>query len=209
MSTYPWPSREEWAAKAEYAVRTFCTPHERLDQAFPGAHWPTLAEDTEMEELATTAAKTVRPLLTAEIGRLRELLSDRPAKGRARADWFCGLEGKPWKDACNLAGLEGIRATLARAVRDEHWGTIASELGRVYDNYPDITLPADVVAAVDRLRAIGFAINRRINEMAERLVDEAVGAEVAKRATDEGWAKELERRARIDGGPMVTVHRPA
>lgn len=206
MSAYPWLSREEWAAKAEYSVRTFCTPDERLEQAFPGAHWPTLAEDTEMEELATSAAKTVRPLLTAEIQRLKGLLPDRPPKSRARADWFCGLEGKPWKDACNLAGVEGIRASLARAVRDEHWGTITWELGRLYDNYPDITLPPDVVAAVDRLRAIGLAVNARRTKEADRLVEEAVAAEVAKRATDEGWAKELGRRARIDDGPLVAIH---
>lgn len=206
MSAYAWPSREEWAARAEYSVRTACLPHERLERAFPGTHWPTLAEDTEMEELARAAVKTVRPLLTAEITRLKGLLPDRPPKGRARADWFIGLEGKLWKDACNLAGVEGIRATIARAVRDEHRGTITSELMRVHDNYPDMILPADVVATVDRLRAIGFAINRRRDEMADRLVNEAVAAEVAKRATDEEWAKELERRARIDS-PRVTVHR--
>lgn len=206
MSVYPWLSREEWAAKAEYSVRTFCTPDERLEQAFPGTHWPTLAEDTEMEELAKGAAKTVRPLLTAEIQRLKGLLPGRPPKGRARGDWFIGLEGKPWKDACNLAGLEGIRSTLARAVRDEHWGTIAWELGRVYDNYPDVTLPADVGATVDRLRAIGFAVHARRNKAAELLVGEAVAAQVAKRSTDEGWAKELERRARIERGPTVTIH---
>ena len=206
MSAYPWPSREEWAAKAEQWVRTFCTPDERLEQAFPGAHWPTLAEDTEMEELATSAAKATRPLLTVEIQRLKGLLPDRPPKGRARADWFIGLEGERWKNACDLAGLEGIRSSIARAVRDEHWGTIAWELGRLYDNYPGITLPADVVAAVDRLRAIGFAVHARRAKEADRLVEEAVAREVAKRATDEGWAKELERRARIDSGPLVTIH---
>ncbi len=206
MTAYVWPSREEWAAKAEYSVRTRCTPHERLQQALPNADWSTLAMDVEMEELATLAAKAARPLLTAEIARLQALLPERSPKSRARGVWFCGLEDQRYEDACNLAGLEGIRRLTARAVRNGHWHEVAWELGRVYDHYPAVTLPTEAAAAVLRMRAIGEEIDARRDAAANRLVDEAVAAEVAKRATDEGWAKELERRARIER-LLVTVHR--
>lgn len=207
MTAYPWPSREEWAAKAEYSVRTFCTPHERLDRALPGADWSTLALDVEMEELAMMAATAARPLLTAEIGRLRALFPDRPPKSHARGLWFCDLDGGRYEDACNLGALEELRRLTARAVRAGRWGTVAWELGRVYDNYPAVTLPAEAAAAVLRMRAIGEEISARRNAAANRMVDAAVAVEIERRATDEGWAKELERRARIDDGPLVTIHR--
>jgi hypothetical protein len=205
VTTYPWPSREEWAAKAEYSVRTFCTPLERLEEALPGANWSTLGMDVEMEELGTMAVKSARPLLTAEIKRLQALLPDRPPKSRARVQWFCGLEGQQYEDACNLGALEELRRLVARAVRDEHWHTVAWELGRVVDHCPAVALPAEVTAAVLRMRAIGEEITARRAREANRLVDEAVAAEVARRESDEGWAKELERRARIER-PLVTVH---
>jgi hypothetical protein len=208
VTAYVWPSRAEWQARAEYSVRTFCTPSERLEQALPGADWSTLAQDVEMEELATTAAKAVRPLLTAEIARLRTLLPDRPPKSRARAAWFVDLDDARYETATNLSALESMRTSIARAVRAEHWHTVAWELGRLYDHYPAIVLPGAVAAAVVRMRAIGDEISARWAREADRLVEEAVAAEVALRATDAGWEKELRRRARIDGARNgLTVHR--
>jgi hypothetical protein len=208
VTAYPWPSRTKWAAKAEQAIRTFCTPDERLERALPGAVWSTLAEDIEMEELAAATATTVRPLLTAEINRIKACLPDRPTKSRARGQWFCALDGQRYEDACNLGTLEEMRRDIARAVRDGHWGTISWHAGRLHDHYPQITLPAALVAGLDRMRVIGLAVERRRGLEADRIVAEAVAAEVALRASDEGWAQELERRERIDGARNGrTVHR--
>lgn len=208
MSAYAWPSREEWAAKAEYAVRTFCTPDERLEQALPGANWMTLSQEEEMETLATAAAKSVRPLLTAEIARLRLLLPDRPARTHARGLWFVELEGERYEAACNLGALEEMRRSIARAVRQENWVMIAWETGRLCDHYPAVTPPTEVAEAVGRMRAIDGEVRARRTAKAAEFTDAAVAAEIERRASDAGWEQELERRARIDGARNgVTIHR--
>ena len=206
MTGRAWPSREEWQASAEKAVRTFCTPSERLARINPGARWSTLDEDIEFEELATKAAKDVRPLLTQEIGRLRQTLPDRPAAGRPRMAWFIELEGQRYEDACTLGDLEEMRRDIQRAVRDSNWGTAAWEVGRLFDHYhPAITMSLALCNAVQRMRALSAAAQERHDQAAREAVDAAVAAEVARRATEEAWQKELERRADIDSPRVILV----
>lgn len=203
MTSRTWPTREEWQAKAEQSVRTFCTPYERLQQLQPGAVWSTLAEDTELEELARPAAAVLRKLLTTEIERLRGKLPDRPKNSTPRAQWFVALEGERYEDAQNLGSLEGMRREVQKAARAEYWATVAWHLGRVRKSYPAIVLPEDVLAAHDRMQELVDAATERRRVAAEAAVDAAVAAEVARRATDEAWAKELEWRERVDSPHVI------
>lgn len=202
MTGRVWPSREEWQAQAERAVRTFCTRWERLE---PGAVWSTLAEDVEFEELATAAAKALRPLLTAEIGRLRALLPDRPPAGKPRIAWMLNLPEDRYAVACDLAALEDMRTEVARAARQCRWGHVAWELGRVRKHYPVIVLGCGLLSAADRMEALGQAATARRDAAALAAEQAAVDAEVARRATDKAWAQELERREQIES-PSVVRH---
>jgi predicted transcriptional regulator len=197
-----WPSREEWQAKAEYAVRTSCTMYERLDRAQPDTCWSSLAEDVEMEELARPAAAELRRLLTAEINRLRALLPDRPKNTKPRVAWFVALEGKRYEDACNLSSLEVMRTDIQRAVRNEAWGRVTWHLGRVR-KYPAIRLTDDLLAAHDRMEELSAAATERRRAAAQAIEDAAVAREVARRATDEAWEQELERRRQVESPRVI------
>lgn len=203
MSEHQWPSRAEWQAKAEYAVRTSCTMYERLDRLQPGTVWSSLGEDIEMEELAKPAAAQLRRLLTAEIGRLRAKLPDRPTNSRLRAAWFVALEGERYEDACNLGSLEQMRAALQKEVRNGAWGGVAWQLGRVRQHYRAIQLPDDVLAAHDRMQELSGSAQERRRVAAQAAEDAAVAREVARRATDEAWEKELERRVRVESPRVI------
>ncbi|MGW5003206.1 hypothetical protein ACWEP8_36760 [Streptomyces hydrogenans] len=205
MSTRAWPSREEWQAKAEYAVRTGCTMYERLDRLQPDTDWRSLGEEIEEEELGTPAAAEMRTLLTAEIARLRALFPERPDRTRERGIWFCGLEGQAYNDACNLGALEGMRADVHRARREGNWAAVTWQLGRLRNSYPEITLTESLLAAHDRLTAISDSISGRRRQAAEAAEQAAADKEIARRATDEAWAKELERRDRIDSPRVIRV----
>lgn len=204
MSARAWPSREEWQAKAECAVRTSCTMYERLDRLQPDTVWTTLTEDVHLEELAFPAATALRPLLTAEIDRLRAQFPDRPKAGRARSLWFVELEDQAYDDAGNLGALEEIRTEVQRALRDKKPGAIAWNLGRIRRHYTAIPLPADLLAAHDRMEAIFNAANERRRAAAVEAQQAAIGKEIARRVTDEAWQQELERRANIDS-PRVFI----
>jgi hypothetical protein len=200
-----WPSRKEWQAKAEYAVRTACTKYERLDRLQPNTTWSSLAEDHEFEDLAAPAAKQIRALLTPEIERLRALFPDRPDKTRARGLWFVALEGQAYKEACNLGALEEMRRDVERARRNEQWGRICWELGRIRSHYTAIALPSDLLAAHDRMLELQAAAEKRREAAADAAEQAAVEREVSRRSTDEAWAKELERRAAIDDPRVIRV----
>jgi hypothetical protein len=198
-----WPSREEWQAKAEYAVRTACTMYERLDRLQPDTCWSSLAEDVEMEELARPAAVELRRLLTAEIDRLRALLPDRPKHTKPRVAWFLALEGARYEDAVNLSALERMRTDVQRAVRNEAWGGVAWPLGRLRKSYPAILLTDDLLAAHDRMEELSAAAAERRRAAAQAAEDAAVAREVARRATDEAWEQELERRREIESPRVI------
>ena len=204
MTGRAWPSREEWQAKAEYAVRTSCTMYERLNRIQPDVVWTTLAEDTELEELSVPVATALRPLLTAEIDRLQARFPDRPKKGRARSLWFVELADQACNDAGNLGALEEIRTEVQRARREGKPGAIAWNVGRIRHHYATITLPADLLTAHDRMEAIYNAADERRRAAAIDAQQAAIRKEIARRATDEAWQQELERRADIDS-PRVFI----
>jgi hypothetical protein len=200
-----WPSREEWQAKAEYAVRTACTKYERLDRAQPDTHWYSLAEDQEFEDLAAPTAKEIRALLTPEIDRLRALCPDRPDKTRARNLWYIALEGQTFEDATNLGALEAMRRHVQRAAREQNWARVSWELGRIRGHYTAITLPAGLLKAHDRMVALQDAAEKRRESAADAIQMAAIDREVARRATDEAWAQELKRRTSIDHPRVIRV----
>lgn len=202
-----WPSREEWQAKAEYAVRTACTKYERLDRAQPDTVWYSLAEDQEYETLAFGAAGTLRTLLTAEIRELRRLLPDRPKTAHQRGKWSAGLTEEAYETAINLGALEQIRAELHRARTAKHWGTVCWELGRLREHYSAIPLSESLLKAHDRMLTLQGQAEKRREEAADAIEQSAIEREVARRATDEAWRKELERRERVES-PRV-IHYPA
>jgi len=199
---WDWPTREEWQAKAEYHIRTVCTRWERLPA---DARFITDAEEVEARAWATDAAKRLRPALTAEINRLRALVPDRPAKTRERAAWFYDLPEDRYKVATDLAALEDMRRTVARAAREDGWGHIAFTLGRLYRHYARVMLDAGLDDVCEQLNARVVAVEARRDADARRLEDEAIAREVARRATDEAWAKELERRARVEQPRVIRV----
>lgn len=205
MTARAWPSREEWQAKAEYAVRTSCTMYERLDRQQPNTVWITLAEDREVEDLAFTAAGTLRSLLTAEINRLRRLHPDRPSTAHQRAKWAAGLSEEAWETATNLGALEQMRTEIHRARTAENWREVAWQLNRIHRSYSGIQLPVELAEADDRIQAVFSLVDERRREAAVKVERAAVAAEVARRATDEAWAQELERRAAIDHPRVIRV----
>jgi hypothetical protein len=205
MSPRVWPSREEWQAKAEYAVRTACTKYQRLERAQPDTVWFSLAEDQEFEDLAAPAAGEFRRLLTAEINRLRALLPDRPKEGRSRNAWFVALEGQAYEVACNLGALEEMRRDVQRARQKEHWGVICWQLGRVRDHYAEIRLPSHLLDAHSRMVKLQASAEARREKAANAIQQSAIEREIAWRATDEAWAQELERRAAIDHPRVIRV----
>lgn len=205
MTARAWPSREEWQAKAEYAVRTSCTKYERLDRLQPDTVWSSLGEDVEFEELAAPAAVQIRSLLTPEIQRLRALFPERPSKTRERGLWFVALEDQAYEDACNLGALEEMRRDVERARRQQHWGIVCWELGRIRSHYTALTLPDSLLKAHDRMLQLQAAAEKRREDAADAAERSAVDREVARRATDKAWAQELERRAAIDDPRVIRV----
>lgn len=202
MSTRRWPTRAEWQANAERAVRTFCSMYERLPK---GDAYLTIAEESEAADCAAAAVRLARPLLAVAIRDLRAELPDRPNAGRARINWFNGLDEDRYTAACNLAGLEEVRAGASKAAKVGRWGEVQWQLGRVRESYPQITVPAELAAVLDRLDGLVAVVAERRRTFAQALEDEAVVLEVARRATDEAWAAELERRAAVEVPRVIRV----
>lgn len=200
MGTRVWPSRQEWVAKAEQSVRTRCSMYERLPE---GQEFATDAETAEGQELARIVAKAARPLLTAEVKRLEQLLGDRPKAGRARIDWFLALDDGRYRLAGDLAALEEIRRELARDVKARAWRGVEWQLGRIRKHYPAIVLDTETLATLDVLEALAAVVDNRRRAEARRLQGEAVAREVARRATDEAWAQELEWRASVESPRVI------
>lgn len=204
MTAHQWPSREEWQAKAEQSVRTRITMYERIPA---GTVFLTAGETAEALELARQAAAEARPLLNAEIGRLRGLLPDRPpaSSTRARVAWFLGLDEERYVMASDLAAVEEIRTRTSRAAKAGGWGEVQWQLGRIRCSYRAVRPTPALDAALDRLDELAAAETDRRATYARALEDEAVALEVARRAADEAWAKELEWRASVDAPRVIRI----
>lgn len=102
--TANWPSREEWAAKAEHYVRTQCYTWQRVSTE--PSDWLTPAELAEARALAVAIVKATRTALT-RAGRGNER-SDLNAHGREAA--------QDWNDVNTLVFCWGQIARIARSV---------------------------------------------------------------------------------------------
>ncbi|MFJ2752708.1 hypothetical protein [Streptomyces sp. NPDC087297] len=199
MPVRQWPGREEWQARAEYAVRTWCPPRDRLPA---DAVFSTAAEEAEALTLVRDAAARARPAATAAIAVLRGQLPGQPAAGRARIAWFLDLDDATEAVASELAQLESSRTRLARALRSGHQGEALEELRHIA-SCPTVEVPAEVTSCLVRLSELAALAEARCNRAAEEALQKAIAAEVARRRTDEAWAHELERRDRVEAGPVV------
>ncbi|MFD4596742.1 hypothetical protein ACFWPQ_01790 [Streptomyces sp. NPDC058464] len=99
-----WPSREEWAAKAEHATRTQCYTWQRVSTE--PSDWLTPAELDEARTLAVAIVKATRAALT-RAGRGNER-PDLNAHGREAA--------QDWNDVNTLVFCWGQIARIARSV---------------------------------------------------------------------------------------------
>jgi len=102
--TANWPSREEWAAKAEQYARTQCFSWERVSSE--PSDWLTPAELDEARTLAAAIVKATRAALT-RAGRGNER-PDLNAHGREAA--------KDWTDVNGIAYSWKRIARIARSV---------------------------------------------------------------------------------------------
>lgn len=98
--TANWPSREEWAAKAEHATRTQCFTWQRVSSD-PDA-WLTADELAEARSLAIAVVKVTRTALT-KAGRANER-GDLNAHGREAAEsWDVNDLNYCWKSINRIA----------------------------------------------------------------------------------------------------------
>ena len=167
--TISWPTREEWAAKAEHAERTSCFTWQRVSSE-PGM-W---LSDDALDAARTLAKEIVKATRTAltRAGRADE----RPALNSHGRD-----AARDWADVAELS---------------YDWGRIVSIANSVN------AAPAQV----ERLSELSALMIQHRDQAAHAAEEKAVMQAIYIRNTDAGWAKELERRARVERGPMLTVH---
>ncbi len=202
--TRTWPTREQWAARAEYSVRTACLPLERVPEG--AEHYLTAAEVAEMDRLYVELSKAVRAPLTAEIKRLQAALPwPPPAKPLDRADWYDALAEEQQRAWHQLQDLRTARLEIGRRAKGLtynligwHRSTLAFSV--LSPNVAPLVPDQAMLARLADLEA-RYATLRR--QAAGEALESAIAREVAKRNSDEGWAAELEWRARVDAGPVI------
>lgn len=199
----PWPSREEWAAQAEYAVRTACYPRERVSP--DPASWLTAEERQDARDLLALIHPAARRLLHRAIRPLRTEFSDAPT-GIGYYDWAEALPAERRTRWEEFVSLRDHRSHLNAAIRATagDWTNVDS----LAFSWGQIMRAAQAVHAaaeqVDRLAWIQRCMLTDRNQAAEEALAAAIARSIAERNTDAGWERELARRARIDAGPLVT-----
>jgi hypothetical protein len=175
-----WPTREEWAAKAEQYVRTTCYTSQRVSR-FP-LDWLTSDQLIEARRLVAEIVKVTR----REINRVVRTTED----------------GDEQQVALNCRTQLNAANKTATALYKE-----ADSLGQAWAR---ICTSADVMGVAseqaDQLAAIGTEMLQKRDDAAKAELDAAIEREKVKRASDEGWQQELERRASIEAGPTITRH---
>jgi hypothetical protein len=208
--SYAWPSREEWAARAEYFVRTVCLPLERVPEG--AEHYLTVAEVAEMTGLYVELSKAVRAPLTTEIKRLQAVLPwPPPAKPLDRADWYDALADEQQRAWHQLQDLRTARLEIGRRAKGltynlTGWHRSPLAFSVLSTDVAPLVPDQAMLARLDELEA-RYATLRQ--QAAGEALESAIAREVAERNTDEGWAMELKRRARIDGGVHLITAGPA
>lgn len=143
MTHRPWPTREEWAAKAEHSVRTACYLTQRVT-ANPAA-WLTDAELTEARTLTTQIVKATRAALT-RAGRA----DDRPMLnkyGRSAANQYADVD-----DLARAWGHIGSIAKSVHATADqvEQLDALAAKMLTARNS----AAQADLDAAIEKAIAV-------------------------------------------------------
>ncbi|UBU11616.1 hypothetical protein [Nonomuraea gerenzanensis] len=200
MHTRTWPTREEWAAGAEDAVRTQCYPWQRVPESVE--HYLTPAEVAERDQFDRDLSAATRPVVATEIKRLKATLpSARPTKVMEAFHWYEALDPQGQETEQRIQILERVRTALYHRAR----GIAADDRESVF-SVPDMVTNQ---TELKRLDALNTKHSRLRDKAIEQALHEAIAREVAHRNSDEGWAAELERRARIDAyltnGPIVHV----
>lgn len=186
------PTRAEWAApgNVRYDVQTQCFPSERIPRG--AENYLSRAELDELCSLYRELCRETRPVLTAEIKRLRALLSSQPgARRRERAAWYLALDDVDQAIANRLSLLEGARRDLGRVLR-------GSGPGPDHDGLAEV---AELVPSRDKLKRRAALLAKLESAEAaagQAAEDAAIAREQSRRLTDEGWAQELRRREGLE-----------
>jgi hypothetical protein len=188
------PTRAEWARPeaARQAILTQCASWERVPSG--AEHYLSPAELDEMRTLYRELCQSVRPVVTAEIKRLRALLpSQRPDTVRERSAWYLALSEDDQTVAGLLSALEGDRRDLGRVLRDGGPGPSYNPL--LQRDVAELVPGQDKLSRYKELLATLDSAHKAAGLAAE---DAAVSAEQARRLTDEGWAQELAGRESLE-----------
>lgn len=204
-----WPSREEWAARAEHAVRTACYPMERVPEGAENY----LSEDevAEMDRLYVELSKSARAPLTAEIKRLLGTLpSPPPARPLDRSHWYDTLTPTQQGAWQVVQQLRNARLEIGRRANGQTYKLLTWMRSPLdYSVLSPIAAPhlPDQVSLA-RLAELEALYTSLREVAADAALAAAIARTVAERNSDEGWAKELERRARLDGNHVITPAGP-
>jgi predicted transcriptional regulator len=205
MSDRTWPTREQWAAKAEHYIRTLATPSEWASKQ-PNT-FLTNDELAEADQLVTTIVKASRASITHRTNPLRRSLPDMPT-GAALYDWLDQITPGQRADADQLLDLLSCRRDLnssAKLVAGEYATT-----DNLLHGWSRVVVAAAKAGAgsadAGRLAELARKLRTGRDNAAEEALNASIAREVARRNSDDGWQEELERRARIDAGPVVTRH---
>jgi hypothetical protein len=188
------PTRAEWAdpeAARLQIVRT-CYSHERVPSG--AEHYLSPAELDEMSTLYRELCQSVRPVITAEIKRLRGLLpSQHPGRTREHVAWYLALGEDDQAVADRLSLLEDARRDLGRVLRDGGPDPRYDQLAHDYiaEFVPDQDKLRRRTELLEKLEAAREAA-------AQAAEDAAVAAEQASRLTDDGWAAALRHRESME-----------
>lgn len=139
--TINWPTREEWAAKAEHATRTQCYTWQRVS-ADP-ADWLTTDELDEARALAVAVVKATRTALTrAGRGNERSTLN---AHGREAA---CD-----WAEVNDLSYAWGHIVSIAQSVQavPEQTDRLAALGGQMVQRRDEAAKAAEEMAVADAI----------------------------------------------------------
>jgi hypothetical protein len=202
-ATPPWPTREQWQANAERHVRQGRLATERVPNE--AEHYLSADELAERDRLRVELAVATRPLLTAEITRLRALVPDKPRRSADSAQWWEDLwDTDPDRAEAvqHLHHLEVDRRYLTRYLRNGTEGPYGCPFAGIPDN-----LIADPGKRA-RLRELAALHQQRLQQAAEVAEQDAVDREITRRGTEQAWQRELQRRERIDharhgGGHLI------
>lgn len=141
--TANWPSREEWAAKAEHAERTSCFTHERVNS--DPSEWLTAQELTEGRSLAAKVVRATRIAL-GKAGRGNDRYALNDANRRAITDYATFDDvAYGWAEIARTA-----RSVDVLSEATERLGALAEKMRTVRDEAAQAAEDKAVVEAIAR-----------------------------------------------------------